>query len=84
MPGDIVRLAAFSRTGEPDIIGCYKGRAFAIEVKQPGQAPFAVQWVRLLEWHKAGAVVGVAFNKEDALAIAIEGKSGLVNFQLPV
>lgn len=64
----------YSRKGEPDVLGCYKGRSFAIEAKQPGEEPSAIQWVRLAEWANSGALVGVATCEDDFLAIAIRGE----------
>lgn len=60
----------YSRRGEPDIHGCYRGTAFAIEVKVPGGRATALQLHRLDAWSKAGALVGIAYSVEDALAIA--------------
>lgn len=45
-----------SGQGEPDLIGTYQGFAFAIECKQPGKKPTALQVRRLSEWRRAGAI----------------------------
>jgi|SRR5262245_64864479 len=47
-------------TGDPDFHGCYKGRAFGIEIKRPGGTVTPLQRQRLREWCAAGALVGVA------------------------
>jgi len=51
------KLIKTSGEGEPDLIGSYGGRAVAIEVKQPGKEPTALQRRKLLEWAAAGAMV---------------------------
>lgn len=53
------------RQGEPDIIGCYMGKAFAFEVKRPGGKLSPLQEAILDKWRKAGAVVGVVNNLKD-------------------
>jgi len=54
--------------GDPDLTGCYRGRHFELEVKAPGGRLSRIQEVRLKEWHRAGAVVGVVHNTDEALA----------------
>lgn len=66
--------SAYSRKGEPDVIGVYRGWPFAIEAKQPGEEPSPMQWVRLSEWAQAGARVGIATCTDDFLAIAIRNE----------
>jgi len=46
--------------GTPDILGSYRGRALAIEVKTGGNCITKVQGVRLREWRDAGAFAVVA------------------------
>lgn len=50
---------AYGISGDPDIHGCIRGRAFAFEVKRPGRRPTPLQEARLEEWRKAGALVAV-------------------------
>lgn len=50
----------FGLGGEPDLYGCYRGRAFAVEAKRPGEEPSRLQLERLKEWAAAGAITGVA------------------------
>lgn len=58
--------------GVPDILGCYKGKFFAIESKLPGKeknlSPY--QKVKLKKYKAAGAKVGVATTVAQALKIA--------------
>lgn len=46
--------------GTPDLIGVYKGFAFAIETKLMGETLTAKQMYELDQWRKAGAVALVA------------------------
>lgn len=39
-----------------DIIGCYRGRFFAIEVKAPGKKPTARQWFTLEKIRSTGGI----------------------------
>jgi len=59
------------KRGTPDIVGAYKGRAFAVEVKRPGKGPTPVQAGELMLAKKAGAVVGVATSVKEAMAIVM-------------
>ena len=58
--------------GVPDIVGCYRGRFVAIEIKRPGQRPTALQRHRLDQIASAGGVAVVATCWED-----VEGVLGL-------
>ena len=58
--------SGFGKSGAPDIIGCYKGAFFSIEVKREGKEPTALQWARIKEieavggkafWGTAGKVI---------------------------
>ena len=53
--------------GWPDIIGCYAGRAFFIEVKQPGNEPTALQAEELKRWGQAKARTLVAYSVDDVV-----------------
>lgn len=46
--------------GQPDILGCYMGKMFLIEVKQPGEVSDILQQSVQQKWRKAGACVGEA------------------------
>ncbi len=54
--------------GEPDILGVYKGFAFAIECKRPGQTPEPLQVFRMQEWKRSGAITFWTDNPVEALA----------------
>ena len=55
-----------TQAGTPDVIGVYRGRAFAIEVKRPGGKATPLQLHELSQWAAAGAVAGVATSVEEA------------------
>lgn len=70
-PGVAVRKrhgTAMGKAGDPDLSGCLNGRHFELEVKRPGNEPTPLQLVRLAEWQRAGALVGVVHNAREALA----------------
>ncbi len=73
----IIHGGRFMARGEPDTIGCFAGRAFAMEIKRlDGYHPLSdIQIHRLHEWHKAGARVGVPRNTHEAVMIAT-GEAG--------
>jgi hypothetical protein len=55
-PGSYVRKihgGAFT-AGLPDLVGCHRGRFFAVEVKRSGQRPSKMQVMDLLKWRAAG------------------------------
>lgn len=54
--------------GSPDLIGCWQGRALALEVKRPGERAQPLQAKRLAEWREAGAIACVVESAEQALA----------------
>jgi hypothetical protein len=60
------------RVGDPDIAGCYLGRAFFLEVKAPGRENTVtdMQARELRLWAAAGARVGIVSSVLDAIAIA--------------
>jgi hypothetical protein len=43
------------KKGTPDIIGCYRGFMFVIEVKRPGEEPEKIQLFELNDWLENGA-----------------------------
>ena len=62
----------YMEAGTPDIIGCIKGRFFAIELKEPGKKPEPIQKLRLRQWYDADALIGVAESLDDVESI-LEG-----------
>ncbi len=57
----------FMPMGIPDIIGCYKGRFVALEVKRPGEQPRKLQEHTISLLRNAGAAVAVVFSREDVV-----------------
>lgn len=60
--------------GEPDVIGCINGKAFAIEFKSPDAKglkgkPTSSQMEHIKKWRAGGAMAGWANNLDDALDI---------------
>lgn len=53
-------------SGQPDIIGCYRGQCFLIEVKRPGGRPTRLQMKILAEWQGCGAHASVVYSVEEA------------------
>ena len=53
-----------SQSGRPDINGCYRGRMFKIELKQPDNKYKASkkQELELRRWRNCGCVVGVIYS----------------------
>lgn len=53
-----------SQSGRPDINGCYKGRAFKLELKTPDNKNEASlkQDLELRRWKRAGCVIGVIYS----------------------
>ena len=54
------------RRGLPDLIGCYRGRALAWEVKVEGGIMTPLQARELQRWRQAGALAAVVRSVEDA------------------
>lgn len=52
--------------GQPDVVGCYRGRAFALEVKVAGRTATRRQRLALSRWQAAGAIAIVAGEEFDA------------------
>ena len=80
-PAIVVRKrhgTAMGVAGDADLYGSVSGRHFEIEVKRPNcpsSQLTTLQAQRLLEWHHAGALTGVARSSEDALRILGLAKS---------
>lgn len=49
-------MAGFGKSGVPDIVGCYRGRWFSIEVKREGKEPTKLQEKRMGEIRAAGGI----------------------------
>ena len=57
----------FFSSGWPDIVGCYTGRAFLIEVKRPGGKTTPLQDAELKKWSAVKARTLVAFSVDDVV-----------------
>lgn len=54
------------QAGWPDIIGCFQGKSFALEVKRPGNNRVTtLQKATLEKWKEAGAITGVVHSIEE-------------------
>lgn len=55
-----------TQSGRPDILGCFRGRMFKIELKQPDNEYQASikQILELRRWSNAGCVIGVAYSRD--------------------
>ena len=49
----------YSVAGDPDVYGVLGGRHLCLEVKAPGGSLSPLQWLRLRQWRRAGALVAV-------------------------
>lgn len=64
-----VHGSVYQDAGTPDILGCHRGRMFALEAKLPGKHPTEIQARTLARWEAAGAIVGVIHSADDAVAL---------------
>lgn len=64
-----VHGSGWQKSGIPDIVGCYNGKFFGVEVKRPGEQPTAKQSLTMKKIAAAGGVTGVAETPEEALEI---------------
>lgn len=64
----------YRSSGQPDIIGCHKGRALALEVKRPEVGRItALQAVTLGKWRAAGAIAEIVHSVEEtAQALGVQ------------
>lgn len=77
----------YSRTGQPDIICCYKGQMYALEGKMRNKlaSPISIvkphQRAALKEWCAAGARVGIYTTAEEAVKMltAWDGSEDVLN-----
>jgi hypothetical protein len=61
--------SVYMEAGTPDELAVVDGTPYLLESKLRGGVLSPIQRKRLLEWHNAGAVVGVIHSKAEALAI---------------
>lgn len=62
----------FQKVGIPDIIGCYHGKLFAMEMKKEKEEPTAIQKLVMCRIRNAGGVAGVVKSVFDAKRILEE------------
>lgn len=65
----------YQEAGISDILGCYKGRFIAIEVKCPGNTPSGLQKKYIADIVASKGYAGIAFTVQEALNIR-DGKGG--------
>lgn len=67
----------FTESGTPDIIGCYRGKFFALECKSltTNQALSDIQRLRIKEWTRAGGAAYVVQSWDEVKRI-LEGLDG--------
>jgi hypothetical protein len=51
--------------GDPDLYLCWQGKHAEIELKRPGEKPTPLQQIRMREWARAGAIVGVVHTPDE-------------------
>jgi hypothetical protein len=59
----------FQQAGLPDIVGCYEGRFFGLELKMPGNKPTRLQEITLEHIRNSGGIAGVCYSLEDVKAV---------------
>lgn len=86
-PGCFARKAHGSAYGSgwPDIIGCWHGRTFVLEVKRPGEPHQLTlnQTVALRQWERAGSLVGVVHSLDEARQLLSEKPAGTSRESVP-
>lgn len=75
----------YGQRGEPDIIGCYRGWMFVLEVKLEYNKPTELQLRRLDEWRLAGAYADVithypGINIHNTVSAVLDNIMGLRGF----
>lgn len=65
--GEVMKIhgSATQAAGQPDLLGCVRGRMIAVELKQPSKRPTPLQFRRLRSWAAAGALAGWARTEVD-------------------
>ena len=70
-----IHVTSYVTRGTPDILGCFQGRMFALEVKRPGNKPTPIQRVELERWAAAGAITAVVHSVEEAVEAVTGGQT---------
>ena len=76
---DKIHGGPYQLGGISDVLGCWKGRYIAIELKMPGKVPTRLQGLFLNDVYDSGGRAGVAYSIEDALTIR-DGKNFFIKF----
>lgn len=71
-----------TKSGDPDLICCWRGKYFALEVKVPGKMPTPLQARKLKEIHIAGGIAMYATSVVSVAACMEQIKLG--NFSYPL
>lgn len=64
-----IRGDGLQEIGTPDLVGAWRGRCVAFEVKYGKNKAEPIQEYRLEQWNKAGAITGVVRSVDDVVAI---------------
>lgn len=67
----------YQQPGIPDVLACVNGRFVGIEMKVGRNTPSPIQKLTLDQMALAGAVTGVAYTLEEALAIVDEAEAAV-------
>jgi hypothetical protein len=76
-----MRAVWVCRPGIPDIVGCYEGRTFAMEVKRPGQEARESQVDELDALAEAGGVALAVHSLEEVRAFMQGFKAGIKRYR---
>jgi len=60
-----IHVGAYQKKGEPDIVGCYKGKFYALELKQGKNKPSPLQEYKLNLIRKSGGKSMAIYSLED-------------------
>ena len=59
----------YSQVGVPDLLVCFKGRFYGIEVKAPGESPSPLQLENIKRIKDSGGIAFVTDNLEEVKAV---------------
>lgn len=63
----ILHQNRYTKVGDADVYGCYRGRMFQFEVKDDrNEEPTKIQRLRQRQWEKAGALVRTIYSVKQA------------------
>ena len=66
-------IGLYSTAGIPDVIVCYKGLFYGLEVKMPGKYASDLQSATINKIQAAGGVAGVVYSWDDAQQLIFGG-----------